>query len=95
MSYGFNISLGAVLPGFSSAAAAAATSSVGVLVVLVRRREAALVLSLATGVSLQPQSHLDPCILNEKQKPCNLFYIWSYRLRSSIFILPAPILLLG
>lgn len=76
MSYGFNISLGAVLPGFS------ATSSVGVLVVLVCRREAAFMLSLTTGVSLQPQSHLDPCILNEKQKPCNLFYIWStsYRL---------------
>ena len=44
-------------------------------------REAALMLSCATGILLQSQYHLDPCILNENAKS-SLFYIWglSYRL---------------
>ena len=64
MSYGFNISLGAALPGFFIAA----TSDVCVLVVLVCCGGAAFSLSLTTAISLQPQSHLDPRILNENAK---------------------------
>lgn len=46
----------------------AAISSIDVLVVLACCREAVFMLSLTAGISLQPQSHLDPCILNENAK---------------------------
>lgn len=69
MSYGFNISLGAALPGIFTAAA----SGGHILVVLVCCRE----LGPTTGFSLQPQSHLDPCVLMKRQKPRSLFYLWS------------------